>query len=467
MTHYDIIVIGGGAAGLSAAETANIFGLKTALIERNHIGGDCTWYGCVPSKAILACANVAQTAREGAKWGVHSDSVRVDFAQVMAHVKNTIHAIYEEESPDILRAKGIDVYIAHAQFASSHSVLLSTGETLHAKYIIIAIGAKSQIPPVFANKPYLTHETLFDLEMLPQHLVIVGGGAVSIEMGQAFRRLGSHVTLIVRDERLLTHADPQASHAIATFLQREGVQILFNSEVQRANYHDEWSLMLKDGTPLTATHVLLATGKKPDVRGLAPEKAHLHTQDNAFVLSNTLQTSQKHIYAVGDVSGAPYFTHVAGSEAITAITNIALPFKGKKAHIAPYCLFTEPEVAHAGLTEQQARQQYHDVQVTQVPMTSVDRAMTEGKSDGFIKLVHGRNGKLYGAVIVGHQAGEMMNEWVQLIAKKGRVSDMLFAPHIYPTMGYSNVIPAIEFLRQFVRETTLGKWAKRVIRWLV
>jgi pyruvate/2-oxoglutarate dehydrogenase complex dihydrolipoamide dehydrogenase (E3) component len=461
---YDIIVIGGGAAGLTASETANMLGLKVALIEAKHIGGDCTWTGCVPSKALLACANVAHQARHAQRWGVHVSGVQVNFSEVMQHVHSTIQSIYHEEAPETLRAKGIDVFIARAQFASPHSITLSSGETLHAKRFIIAIGASSFIPPQFTNVPYLTHETLFDLTQQPEHLLIVGGGAVSVEMAQAFVRLGTKVTLITQEKHLLPFAEEESTHFLTQVLQREGVTVLTQTNVTHAQ--GNITLHLNTGEILQGSHLLIATGKRPNVMNLAPQNAQLETKDGAFVLTDTLRTSQKHIYAVGDVTGAPYFTHSAGSEAIAGILNQVLPFKSKKPLTAPYCIYTEPELAHVGMTEVQARQAYSEVHITCVPFTAIDRAMTEGKSEGFIKVIHGRYGKVYGVSMVGHSAGEMMNEWGALLAKGGRLHTIVFTPHIYPTMGYSNTIPSVNFLRSLAKNTTLGTWIKRAIRLL-
>lgn len=463
MPDYDLIVLGGGAAGLTAAETGRLLGLRVALIEQHRIGGDCTWYGCVPSKALLAAARHAHDARHAERWGLHIPSVTVDFAAVMAQVRATIQHIYDEEAPDVWRARGMDVFIAAAHFVDAHTVALSTGEQLSAATFVIATGARDVIPPALQAVPHLTHRTLFDLETLPDHLMIVGGGAVSVEMAQAFARLGSRVTLLTRDPRLIAHADPDASALLSAALARDGVQIILNRHVTHATYTGSYTLTLDDGQTITATRLLVATGKQPDVSALQPERAGLVVRDGALVLRDTLQTSQRHIYAAGDAVGAPFFTHTAGSEATSAVLNLLLPFKSKRKLTAPYTLFTDPEIAQVGQTEAQARAQYGTVRVTRVPFSANDRAMTDGHPEGFVKVVHGRWGRVYGVTLVGRGAGEMANEWAQVVDRGGRIIDPLFATHIYPTLGYGNGLAGIEFLRGFV-QTGWGRRLQALLR---
>jgi pyruvate/2-oxoglutarate dehydrogenase complex dihydrolipoamide dehydrogenase (E3) component len=460
---YDLVVIGGGAAGLTAAETGRLMGLRTALVEQHKLGGDCTWYGCVPSKALLAAARHAHDARHAERWGLRIPSVEVDFPAVMAAVRATVQHIYAEEAPDVWRARGIDVYIAAAQFDSPHEVMLSTGERLRAKKFVIASGARDVIPPALAAVPHLTHRTLFDLETLPAHLAIVGGGAVSVEMAQAFVRLGSRVTLITREPRLLPHADAEAVALLTDVLSREGVQLITGREVTHAALTSTYTLTLDDGRTLAASHLLVATGKQADVRALRPEQAGLRLRDGALVLHETLRTSQPHIYAAGDAAGPPFFTHTAGSEATTALFNLLLPFKSRRRLISPYTLFTDPELAQVALTEAQARARYRTVRVTRVPFSVNDRAMTEGQPEGFVKVVHGRWGRVYGATLIGRGAGELANEWAQVTDRGGRVTDPLFAVHIYPTLGYGSAALGVEFLRALV-QTRVGRLIQTGLR---
>ncbi len=467
---YDIAVIGGGGAGITVAEIAAEMHLRVALIEKNAIGGECTWTGCIPSKALISAAKVAYTAQHDAKhYGVCVNDVDVKFPLVMQYVRETIASVYDAESPAVLESRGIEVIKAKALFESPNSVFLSDGTTLSAKYFVICTGGKPRVPQGFESVPYLTHESLFDLEERPKHLLVVGGGPVGVEMAQAFNRLGSKVTLITDMARLLPNDEPEASELIADILKREGVSLCFDVTAESAEGDvGGIRITLSNGQTVTGSHVLLAVGKELDVSGLKPEKAGIATDKGKLIVNDNLQTSQSHIYAAGDVIGGAQFTHIASQQAFTAIRSIAFPFTSSGfSKLPPWTTFSDPEVAHAGLTEAQAREQYDDVFITQQPMHRADRAMTQGCSEGFMKLIHKRNGKLLGATIVGVNAGEMMNEWVRVIDKGGRVMEVAMTQHIYPTLGVANAILATEQLRHQFSDGWLAKLLRRFVRWYV
>lgn len=462
---YDLVIIGAGSAGLTAAQAAVLLGARVALIEGHRTGGECTWTGCIPSKTLLAVSRQVYSARHAAILGIHVEAVTVDFAAVMSHVRQTIEQIYHEESPEALRAQGIDVYEAYAQFTSPHTVHLSDGTTLYGKYFLICTGSSPQIPPGFQDVPYLTNENLFDLTDLPHHLLIVGGGPVGTEMAQAFQRLGSQVTLISRASRLLPRDDPQASSLIADVFRQEGIDLRLGvSAISAQHKPDRIEVILEDNTALTGDQLLLATGKQPHIASLNLEAAGVATSDGRLVLDDRLRTSQRHILAAGDVTGGPQFTHYAGWQAFQAVRNALLPLSAKGVKpIVPWATFTDPEIAQAGLIEVQARQMYGKrVQVTQLPMSRADRAMTEGKPSGFMKLIHQSNGRLLGATIVGVNASEMMNDWIRVLEKRGRVWDAASAMRVYPSLGTANVILATE---QIKHQLASG-WIGRVLRGL-
>jgi len=463
---YDLIVIGGGAAGLTAAEIAAALRLKVAIIEGARLGGECTWTGCMPSKTLIAAARHAHDARNAARYGLHIDSVQVDFGAVMRHVRQTIAHIGGEEDADTLRAKSIDVYEAWAHFEDAHTLRLSTGEMLRGRFILLATGARTRVPDFLAAVPHLTHETLFDLTESPRHLLIIGGGPVGVEMAQAMCRLDVPVTLISDEDRLLSRAEPDASSLLAEVLRADGVTLHLGQAVQDVEQiADGVRLTLADGSQHDGSHVLVAVGKRPDVRGLRPEAAGLAHNDGILKVDAYMRTSQPHIYAAGDIVGRAYFTHAAGSMASTAVINALLPInlKGDKP-TDPWAIFTDPEIAQAGYTVAEARRHHgRDVHVTRLPMHRVDRAMTEGHPEGWMQLVHRTNGKLLGATIIGHNAAEMMNEWAQIINRGGSVRSAALATHIYPTLGSSNAILATEQLKH---QLNSGHWLGRVARWL-
>lgn len=464
---YDLVIIGAGSAGLTAAQAAVTLGARVALIEGKRTGGECTWTGCIPSKTLLAVARQVHTARNAAALGIHIEAVTVDFSAVMKHVRQTIEQIYDEESPDALRTQGIDVYEAYAQFTDPHTIHMSDGTTLQGKYFLICTGASPHIPPGFQDVPYLTNENLFDLTDLPRHLLIVGGGPVGTEMAQAFQRLGSQVTLISRAPTLLPRDDPQASSLIADVFRQEGIDLRLGvSAISAQRKPDGIEVILEDNSTLIGDQLLLATGKQPHLASLNLEAAGVATSDGRLVLDDRLRTSQRHILAAGDVTGGPQFTHYAGWQAFQAVQNALLPLsvKGIKP-VVPWTTFTDPEIAQAGLTESQARQRYGDqVQITQLPMNRADRAMTEGKPPGFMKLIHQSNGRLLGATIVGVNASEMMNDWIRVLEKRGRVWDAASAMRVYPSLGTANVILATEQIKHQLSSGWLGRVLRGISR---
>lgn len=465
-SNYDLVIIGAGTAGLTAASAAISLGIRVALIEGNRTGGECTWTGCIPSKTLLAVARLAHNVRQAASQGIHISTVEIDFAQVMAHVRQTIGKIYAEESPDSLRAQGIDVYEAYAQFVDPHTLSLSDGTTLETRRFLICTGAKPRIPNGFGEVPYLTSETLFDLKELPRHLIIVGAGPTGTEMAQAFRRLGSAVTLIDQANQLLPSADVEASTLIANSLGEEGIDFRLGVTATGAVQNQaRIQVSLDDGSSIEGDVLLLAVGKRPNIAGLNLEAAGVRLEDDNLVLDDRLRTSQRHILAAGDVTGGPQFTHYAGWQAVQAVRNALLPLSSRGTRsLVPWATFTDPEVAQAGLTESQAQVEYGDkVQVTRLPMTRADRAMTEGKPAGFMKLVHLPDGRLLGATIVALNASEMINDWVKILENRGRVWDAAGAMHVYPSLGTANVILATEQIKQQLA----SGWIGRIVRGLV
>ncbi|RMF79508.1 MAG: hypothetical protein D6737_11230 [Chloroflexi bacterium] len=469
LTHkqYDIAVIGGGTAGLMAAEFGAQFGAKVALVEAQRLGGECLWTGCVPSKALLAAAKAAHTTREAARFGVHVGDVTIDFAAVMHYVHHSMDTIYHQDSRAIWESQSIDVHQARAQFTDAHTLSLDNGDTLRAKYIVIATGSRPQIPEALQDIPYLTSETLFDLTELPRRLAIIGGGPIGTEMAQAFTRLGAQVTVIEQQARLLPSEDADAAAMIAECLEREGVTFRFNTSVEQATETDGVvTLHLQNGDVVESDAVLIAIGKRPNIDKLNLAAAGVDVRDGRLVVNDKLRTSQAHIYAAGDVTDGLQFTHYAGWQAYQVIRNMLFPLSAKGVmETVPHTTFTDPEIAQAGLTEAQARAKYGDkVQVTHLSMSHTDRAVIEGTTDGFMKIIHKGNGKLVGATIVGANAGEMINEWAGVIEKNGWVWHVITKMHVYPTFGAANVmLGMMQFRKQFA-DGIIGAVVRRIAR---
>ena len=462
---FDLVIIGGGSAGLTAASFAVQLGARVALVEKHRIGGDCTWTGCVPSKTLLKTAQVAHEMRTAGRYGLPAVAPEVDLKAVMDHVRQIVGEVYEEESPEALRADGIEVFLGAARFLDAHTVL--AGETpLQARNVLIATGAHPYVAPIggLDKVDYLTYESIWHLEALPGHLMIVGGGPVGCEMAQAFRRLGAEVTLLASRDRLLARDDPQASHVLGEVFQAEGINVLYNTRAELA-WQDEKGIHLgAGGSGLVGDALLIATGRRPNVSGLDLEQAGVAYNDAGIEVDDTLRTSRRHIYAAGDCTGGPQFTHYAAWQAAMVARNALLPGASKGVtDRVPWTTFTDPEVAHVGLTKARAREWLSDkVMTCDWPMAKVDRARTEGETSGFIKLVHKKDGTLLGATVVAPRAGEMIHEWIVALHQGIKVGELSDAIHVYPTYSVAGQQAAAEVR---VRKMLSGA-SGRVIRGL-
>jgi pyruvate/2-oxoglutarate dehydrogenase complex dihydrolipoamide dehydrogenase (E3) component len=459
---YDLVIIGGGSAGLTAAEFARRLGRRVALVEKERLGGDCTWTGCVPSKTLLKAARVAHHMRTADRYGLPAVAPQVELKKVMGHVRAVIAGIYEEESPEALRARGIDVVMGPARFLDSHT--LSTGEgRLTARTVLIATGARPYIPPITGLDAVdaLTYETVWGLETLPEHLLVVGGGPLGCEMAQAFRRLGAAVTLVTDRARLLPRDDPAASQLLSQVFAAEGIDLRFKARAERVWPAGQKIHLVAGGEELVGDSLLLAAGRRPNVAGLGLEKAGVIYDDQGGIrVDDTLRTSQGHIYAAGDCTGGPQFTHYAGWQAFMAARNALLPgsAQGVRDQV-PWTTFTDPEVAHAGLTEAEARDKFGDaeVEICRWPMTQVDRARTEGDGDGFLKVVHRKNGTILGVTAVAGRAGEMIHEWIVALKQGLKVGDLAEAIHIYPTYSIASMEAAAAIRVDHLLSGTSGR----------
>jgi pyruvate/2-oxoglutarate dehydrogenase complex dihydrolipoamide dehydrogenase (E3) component len=438
---FDLLIVGGGSAGLTAAGLAVQFGVRVALVEKDRIGGDCTWSGCVPSKTLLRAARVAHEMRTADRHGLTPVEPAVDLQSVLAHVRSVIQEIYEEESPQALRADGIEVFLGETRFLDPHTI--SVGDTtLEARHILLCTGAQPFVPPLegLDGVDYLTHVSLWELERLPQHLLVVGGGPVGCEMAQAFRRLGAEVSLVTDLDRLLIRDEPAASHVLAQAFTEEGISLHFEAPAQKVWQEGENIHLLAGAEELVGDALLFATGRRPNVEGLDLERAGVRYNERGIEADENLRTSQKHIYAAGDCVGSHQFTHFAGWQAAMAVRNALLPGSSKgTTDLVPWTTFTDPEVAHIGLAEAQARAQFgDDVATCEWPMDKVDRARAEEDTSGFMKLVHKKDGTLLGATIVAARAGEMIHEWILALHRRVKVGDLADVIHVYPT--YSTAI---------------------------
>ncbi|MGC9356526.1 MAG: dihydrolipoyl dehydrogenase family protein [Anaerolineae bacterium] len=471
---YDLVVIGGGSAGLSAVGFGLEMEASTALIERRRVGGDCTWTGCVPSKSLLKAAKVAHHMRTANRYGVAPVEPVVDLAAIMKHVHEIVAETYAEETPEVMRDKGADVYLGEARFVDPHTLTIN-GETIKARNVVLATGAHPFVPPIegIDEVDYLTYETIWELEQLPKHLIVVGAGPIGSEMSQAFRRLGSRVTMVEARDRMLGRDDRVASEVMQRIFEEEGVEFRLNTRAERVWQDDEGIHLQANGEEIVGDRLLVAVGRRPNVEGLDLEKAGVAYGPRGIEVDDKLRTSQGHIYAAGDCIGSYQFTHYAGSLATSATRNALLPGASRGVRDwVPWTTFTEPEVAHAGLTEEEARKRYGDaVEITDWPMEKVDRARAEVDTEGLVHLVH-KGGKVLGVTIIAARAGELIHEWILALGSGVKVRDLTTSIHVYPTYSRATVKAGGALLqKQFLSGTTgnlvkgLGRLVLRWMRW--
>ena len=431
---HDLIVIGGGAAGLTAAAGAAMFGLRVVLVEPGPMGGECLNSGCVPSKALIAAAARAHVARTPERLGVTLSAPCVDAAGVRRHIEAAIAAIAPHDSQERFEAMGIEVLRAPARFLDRGTLLVGN-QRLSAPRIVIATGSRPAIPPIegLAGLPYLTNETVFRLEALPDHLLILGGGAIGCEMAQAFRRLGCDVT-VIEAGRPLAREDPQAADLVMDRLSIEGVTLLTGASVTRAGQaNGDIELTLDDGRQVTGSHLLVATGRLANIASLNLSAAGVRHGEGGIEVDRRRRTSNRRIFAIGDCRAGPRFTHVAGYEGSLVALQLATGWPAAVDWRAlPRVTYTDPELAQIGLTEAEARERHGVVEVTCEPFTDNDRAVTEGDTAGFLKLIRHR-GKVIGVTIVGARAGDLLLPWAQIMTGKASTFALGSAVVPYPT----------------------------------
>jgi pyruvate/2-oxoglutarate dehydrogenase complex dihydrolipoamide dehydrogenase (E3) component len=440
--NVDLCIIGAGAAGLSVAAGAAQLGLSVVLFEAGEMGGDCLNYGCVPSKALIAAANLAHRARSGAAMGVDAANVAVDWRRVQAHVKSAIAAIEPNDSQTRFEGLGVTVIRERAHFADARTVV-SDGAQVRARRFVIAAGSRPVLPPIpgLEQAGALTNETIFGVDALPQHLIVLGAGAIGVELGQAFGRLGAQVTL-VEAATALGGADREAADLVLAQLRKEGVEVLEGWRARQAARGDGGVSLTIEGAggatrTLTGSHLLAATGRAPALDGLGLERAGVHFSRTGVETSTTLRTSNPRIWALGDAAGRGFFTHLAGWHASVFVRNVLFKARTRAdAPAIPSIVFSDPELAQIGLTEREALARRGDkVRVARWSFHDNDRAQTGGETAGFCKLVIGKGGRILGATLVGADAGELLAPIALAMAEKLSVRALTGVVLPYPTRG--------------------------------
>lgn len=437
----DICVIGAGSAGLSAASGAAQLGARVVLIERDAMGGDCLNTGCVPSKSLIAAAHAAHAFTAAMAMGVGEGlAAKIDFAKVHDHLQEVIGAIAPNDSVERFAGMGITVLRETARFVSPREVVAGQ-HRVRARRFVVATGSRPSLPPVpgLADCDCLTNESIFALTTLPEHLLILGGGPIGLELAQAFRRLGAAVT-VADAGTILDKDEPEAAPLIRQVFADEGIALFENTKMSQVEKRDgalRATLQTPSGEKtIAASHLLVAAGRKANIADMGLDQAGVETGDKGIVVDARLRSSNHRIYAIGDVAGGPQFTHIAGYHAGIFVRNgvFGLPARVDYAAL-PWVTYLDPEVAHVGLTEAKARQAHAAVTTIIEHFADNDRAQTGRRTDGFIKLVLGRRGKVLGATIVGAQAGELISLWGLVIAGKVKLSTVASMIMPYPTLG--------------------------------
>ncbi|MEX0769687.1 MAG: FAD-dependent oxidoreductase [Balneolaceae bacterium] len=460
---FDLVVIGGGAAGLTAAGVGVSFGAKTMLVEKHKLGGDCTWYGCVPSKVLLNQAKRASVSGQP-----------VEYQTVKNKLDSIRREIYEDaDHPDIFRKMGIVVEEGEAKFLDKHTIQIhkSNGNTqeVSSRYFIIATGSRAFVPPVkgIEETPYLTNQTLFDLEQQPESMIIVGAGPIGTEMAQAFQRLGTEVTVVDMLDRILSNDEPELTAILQQKLMEEGVTYKLQAGVQsvEGNEHLVTVTIERNGKreQIEAEKLLMATGRRASFETLDLKAAGVESGKTGITVNDKCRTSQRNIYAIGDVTGLYQFTHMSEHMAKVAASNALLkvPMKIDHAHV-PWCTYTDPEMAHVGATQRQLEENGTSYEVYKFPYDMIDRAITDEETTGWIWVYAKKwSGKILGADVLGAHAGEMIGQYA--LAMKNGVSLKNMADTIYPYPSYG--LGARRAADQWYvknQSRTLVKWIKRL-----
>ncbi|MBI5626674.1 MAG: FAD-dependent oxidoreductase [Nitrosomonadales bacterium] len=444
---YDLLILGGGAAGLVSSKVARGFGKSVAVIEKGKLGGECTNFGCVPSKALIRTAKAVHELKHLGMLGLTTEApIAISTDGVMRHVRSIVEKVYNTHLPESFKALGIDLSFGDPRFTDNHSVAMD-GKTITANKIIIATGSSPLIPAIegIDRTPCLTNNTVFSLDTLPRSLVVLGGGPIGIELASAFNRLGVETTVVEMSERILFREDRELSDMLAGKMRGEGLNIVTSVKaVKLSGDTSQITLSVegKDGQrkDLTAQSILIASGRKPNINGLDLEKAGVRYNDNGIEVDEWLRTTADNIYACGDVAGPYRFSHMAEYQAVLACSNAFLPIKRRADYRhAIWSTFTDPELAHAGLTEEEARDAHGDtIDVLRFDYSKIDRARTDIEEFGMSKIILDKNGKIVGAHILGMHASEVLHE-IQLAKHFNIPFEHLWqAIHLYPS--YSDVI---------------------------
>ncbi len=449
---YNVVIIGAGTAGLVAAAGTAGLGGRVALIERNKMGGDCLNYGCVPSKALIASARAINSIRHASKWGLDEEEPRFEFQTVFESMRSRRAKIAPNDSIERFESLGVDVFLGAARFVSPHEIAVGD-QTLRAKNFVIAAGTRARIPPIegICHVPFFSNETIFDeLHKKPESMIVLGGGPIGCELGQAIGRLGVAATIVQVHEQILPKEDPEVADWMETLLEAEGVRVLCSSRAVRVSMRDckvQLDLVHQPRggheshtMQVVADTLLVSAGRVPNVETLNLDAAGVKFNPRGIEVNAYLQTAQPHIYAAGDIAGPHQFTHTADAQARVVVRNILMPFQMLRQKmdysVVPWCTYTDPEIAHVGLNETKAKQQDLSYDLISVRIDELDRAVVEREELGFVKVLTAKGtDRILGVTMVAVHAGDLLHEFVLAMKHRIGLSQLAATIHAYPTFA--------------------------------
>lgn len=422
-SHYDAIVIGSGQAGTPLSQALAGAGLRTALVEREHVGGTCINEGCTPTKTMVASGRVAYLARRAADYGVHTGSIKVDMLRVRKRKRDIVESFRGGSQRRVERTTNLDLILAHAEFAGPSAISVCEGKRparlLTADRFFINAGCRPAVPKIFGLEgvPFLNSTSVMELNNVPEHLLVLGGGYIGLEFGQLFRRLGSRVTIVQSGPSLLSREDPDVASAVADILKEDGIRVLLDARAEKVALHgSRVHLKIRTGGKMRSaegSHLLIATGRVPNSDTLNLQAAGISTDSRGFIEADEkLQTTNKNVFALGDIKGGPAFTHISYDDFRIIRTNLIEKGSASTAgRLVPYTVFIDPQLGRVGLSEVEAREQNLDIRVAKMPMYYVARALEVDESRGFMKvIVDSKTNQILGAAVLGLEGGEIMSQ---------------------------------------------------------
>ncbi len=468
---FDVIAIGGGTAGLVSAAGAAYLGARVALVERERLGGDCLWTGCIPSKALIASARAAQLRRDAGLLGILGKARPVEFGTVMDSMRAAREVVSHHDDPARFRAMGVEVVFGDAEFVAADAIRVGE-RRLRARRIVIATGSHPALPPIpgLAESKPLTHQTFFELTAAPPSVAIIGAGPIGVEFAQLLQRLGVPVLLLEMAPQILPKEDPEAAAVVRQMLEREGVTVHTGVEVRRVARDGDTASVRWRGTDgieqkVTVGEVLVAAGRRPNIEGLALERPGVAATSQGITVDARLRTTVPGIWAAGDVSGGMQFTHVADYQARLVVRNALTPFRARADYRAvPWVTYTDPEIARVGITEAEAASDGIAARAWRYDFADLDRAIADRRREGFVKLLATPRGRLLGATIVGAGAGELIAPVALAMQHRLPLSSLRSFVYPYPTMS-EGVLRAANLPLREQLDSFSGRLLKRLVRW--